>query len=179
VIRQESVTEADIVAEFRARHLELVRLAALLLGDYAAAEDVVQDVFARVWAARVRLAVEGVGAGYFHTSVVNACRSLHRRRVIARRFGSSREAAQLTEPVASAETIALRADEDSQVLRALAALPQRQREALVLRYYQRLSEAETADVMRISRGTVKSTTSRALASLGRTLRRQGFWTGTQ
>jgi RNA polymerase sigma factor (sigma-70 family) len=179
VIRQESATEADIVAEFRSRHLELVRLAALLLGDYAAAEDVVQDVFARVWAARVRLAVEGVSGGYFHTSVVNACRSLHRRRAIVRRFGSSREAAQWSEPVASAETVALRADEDSQVLRALAALPQRQREALVLRYYQRLSEAETADVMRVSRGTVKSTTSRALASLARTLRQHGHWTGTQ
>lgn len=102
MIREESVTEADIVAEFRARHLDLVRL--------------------------------------------------------ARRFGSSREAAQLTEPVASAETVALRADEDSQVLRTLAALPRRQREALVLRYYQRLSEAETAEVMRVSRGTVKSAT---------------------
>jgi RNA polymerase sigma factor (sigma-70 family) len=179
VIRQESVTEADIVAEFRARHLQLVRLAALLLGDYAAAEDVVQDVFARVWAARARLAVEGVSAGYIHTSVVNACRSLHRRRVIARRFGSSRDASQWFDPVASAETVALRADEDSQVVRALAALPRRQREALVLRYYQRLSEAETAEVMRVSRGTVKSTTARALASLGRTLRQHGHWEGVQ
>jgi DNA-directed RNA polymerase specialized sigma24 family protein len=104
VIRYESTTAEDIVAQFRTRHLELVRLAALLLGDHAAAEDVVQDVFARVWAARARLAADGISAGYFHTSVVNACRSQHRRHAIARRFGSSREAAQWSEPVASPAT---------------------------------------------------------------------------
>ena len=56
--------EADIVAQFRARHLELVRLAALLLGDSAAAEDVVQDVFTRVWEGRRRLAAAGFTAPY-------------------------------------------------------------------------------------------------------------------
>jgi RNA polymerase sigma-70 factor (sigma-E family) len=179
VIRHESTTDADIVALFRARHLELVRLAALLLADYAAAEDVVQDVFTRVWAARQRLADDGVSPGYFYTSVVNACRSVHRRRATARRFGGSRDAAQWSEPAASAETVVLSADEDSQVLRALASLPNRQREALILRYYQRLTEAEIAEVMRISCGTVKSTTSRGLATLARRLRQEGHWPGTQ
>ena len=163
--------EADIVAQFRARHLELVRLAALLLGDSAAAEDVVQDVFARVWEGRDRLAAAGFSAGYFYRAVVNGCRSVHRRRG-AFPAGSAAEAALLSQPGTSAEDVVLRADEDRRVLHALAALPRRQREALVLRYYQRLSEAEIAEAMRISRGTVKSTTARGLAALGRRLRQE-------
>jgi len=77
-------------------------------------------------------------------------------------------------PEASAEEAVLRADEDRLVLRGLAALPRRQREALVLRYYQRLSEAQIAEAMGISRGTVKSTTARGLAALGRRLRQEGL-----
>ena len=166
--------EADIVAQFRSRHLELVRLAALLLGDAAAAEDVVQDVFARVWAGRDRLAAAGFTAAYFYRAVVNGCRSVHRRRREPSLSGASAEAALLTVPDVSAEEAMLRADEDRLVLSGLAALPRRQREALVLRYYQRLSEAEIAEAMGISRGTVKSTTARGLAALGRRLRQEGL-----
>lgn len=162
--------EADIVAQFRARHLELVRLAALLLGDRGAAEDVVQDVFARVWAGRGRLAEAGFTGAYFYRSVVNGCRSVHRRRGA---FPAA-EAVLPAELGSSAEDVVLRADEDRRVLRALAALPRRQREALILRYYQRLSEAEIAEAMGISRGTVKSTTARGLAALGRRLRQEGL-----
>ena len=60
--------------------------------------------------------------------------------------------------------------EQRSVAGALRRLPERQREALVLRYYLDLSEAEIAAAMGISRGTVKSATSRALAAVGRTLR---------
>jgi RNA polymerase sigma-70 factor (sigma-E family) len=165
--------EADIVAQFRARHLDLVRLAALLLGDSAAAEDVVQDVFARVWEGRDRLAAAGFTAGYFYRAVVNGCRSVHRRRRGPFLLGASAEVALLAVPEASAEEAVLRADDDRRMLRALAALPRRQREALILRYYQRLSEAEIAAAMGISRGTVKSTTARGLAALGRRLRQEG------
>jgi RNA polymerase sigma-70 factor (sigma-E family) len=164
--------DADVIAQFHARHVDLVRLAALLLGDHAAAEDVVQDVFVKVWKARHRLAVDGVSAAYFHRAVVNACRSVHRRRGIARRFNGSRDAALWMEPEASAEDVALRTAQELAVLRALATLPLRQREALVLRYYQRMSEAEIAAVMGVSRGTVKSTAARGLAALGRRLRLQ-------
>jgi RNA polymerase sigma-70 factor (sigma-E family) len=164
--------EADVIAQFRARQLDLVRLAALLLGDHAAAEDVVQDVFVKVWAARGRLAANGVSAAYFHKAVVNGCRSVHRRRAIARRFGGSRDASAWLEPQASAEDTALRAAEEIAVLRALATLPVRQREALVLRYYQRMSEAEIAAAMGVSCGTVKSTAARGLAALGRRLRQE-------
>jgi RNA polymerase sigma factor (sigma-70 family) len=122
--------EADIVAEFRARHLDLVKLATLLLGDPGGAEDVVQDVFTRVWERRQRLATDGFSGAYFYRSVVNACRSAQRRRRVLLRSGTRLgEVAELAAS-ASAEDVMLRTDEDRLVLRALAALPRRQREGL-------------------------------------------------
>jgi RNA polymerase sigma factor (sigma-70 family) len=155
---------------FLARHVDLVRLATLLVGDQATAEDVVQDVFARVCAREEQLA--GRAMPYFRAAVVNACRSVHRRRGIARRFGGSVEAKLWSEPAGSAETAVLLAEDRRQVLAALAALPRRQREALVLRYYQRLTEPEIAETMGISRGTVKSTLSRGLDALGARLSKE-------
>jgi RNA polymerase sigma-70 factor (sigma-E family) len=152
---------ADIADLFRARHLELVRLAALLVGDRATAEDVVQDVFVKVCARWERFTENGVAVSYFRTAVINTCRSVHRRRSIARRFGLGAEAP--LEP--SAESAVLLAEDRRKVLLALRHLPGRQREALVLRFYLRLSEAEIAESMGISRGTVKSTISRGLDSL--------------
>jgi RNA polymerase sigma factor (sigma-70 family) len=75
-------------------------------------------------------------------------------------------------PVESAEATALIGEEHQQVLTAIRRLPDRQREALVLRFYLDLDEAEIAASMQVSRGTVKSTTSRALAALGRILGEQ-------
>jgi RNA polymerase sigma-70 factor (sigma-E family) len=151
---------------FQARHVGLVRLATLLVGDQATAEDVVQDVFTRVCARADQLAGNDIGLSYFRTAVVNACRSVHRRRGIARRLGGSVEVTLWSEPTGAAEAEVLLAEDRRQVLLALAALPRRQREALVLRYYQRLSEADIAETMGISRGTVKSTLSRGLDALG-------------
>lgn len=164
--------EAGIADLFRARHTDLVRLATLLVGDQATAEDVVQDVFTRVYARAERLTENGVAMSYFRTAVLNACRSVHRRRAIARRFGGSTEAKLWAEPAESPEATIMLAEDRRQVLRAVAALPRRQREALVLRYYQRLSEPEIAETMGISRGTVKSTLSRGLAALGSTLSKE-------
>jgi RNA polymerase sigma factor (sigma-70 family) len=73
-------------------------------------------------------------------------------------------------PSESAEARALLSEEQRAVARAIRGLPDRQREALVLRYYLNLSEADTAEAMRVSRGAVKSATSRALAALGRRLK---------
>jgi RNA polymerase sigma factor (sigma-70 family) len=102
------------------------------------------------------------------SSVINGCRSALRRRVrqlTVTGFGDEGESD-------SAESAALLGEEHRQVLVAIRRLPSRQREALVLRYYLDLDEAEIAASMRISRGTVKSTTSRALAALGRILEDQ-------
>jgi RNA polymerase sigma-70 factor (sigma-E family) len=157
---------AGVADLFRARHVDLVRLATLLVGDQATAEDVVQDVFTRVYARAERLTANGIAMPYFRTAVVNACRSVHRQRGVVRRFGGSVEAKLWAEPAGSPEAAVLLAEDRRQVLRALDALPRRQREALVLRFYQRLSEPEIAETMGISRGTVKSTLSRGLDALG-------------
>jgi RNA polymerase sigma factor (sigma-70 family) len=193
--RVESVTDANAVTRpgqgdlsvaevFRANHLELVRLAALLVGDLATAEDVVQDVFARLQARPGRFAglaarppgaaSPGAGAAadplpYIRASVVNGCRSVHRRRRVAwRRAAAGDDPLRLT-VAESAESAAIAAEERRKVLRALAALPGRRREVLVLRYYLGLSEAQIASVLGISHGTVKSTAARGLAALARVL----------
>ncbi len=76
----------DLAALFRRHHLELVRLALLLVGDQPTAEDVVQDVFARLQARDGRLAGrDDGGLAYARAAVVNGCRSVHRRRVTAYR----------------------------------------------------------------------------------------------
>ena len=73
---------------------------------------------------------------------------------------------------ASAEASVLLAEEHREVLRALRRLPARQREAVVLRYCLALPEAEAADAMNVTRGTVKSAASRGLAALGRILKEE-------
>jgi RNA polymerase sigma factor (sigma-70 family) len=97
--------------------------------------------------------------------VLNGCRTALRRRSRADRAHYLSEV-----PSESAEARALLSEEQRAVARAIRDLPDRQREALVLRYYLNLSEADTAEAMRVSRGAVKSATSRALAALGRRLK---------
>lgn len=155
---------------FRSHQLELVRLATLLVGDQPTAEDIVQDVFARVYPRWYRLTEHGTDPlPYIRASVVNGCRSAHRRRGVARRFGGAHESPAGQPDAVSAEDAVLLTEDRREVLRAMAGLPGRQREALVLRYYLDLSEAEIAATMGTSRGTVKSTISRGLAALSRAI----------
>lgn len=152
---------------FRRHHVELVRLAVLLTHDQQTAEDVVQDVFARLHA-RQALGRSGEELAYIRASVLNACRSVLRRRVVARRADLIHDVLD-ERAAASAEAEAIRADDRRQVLTALAALPSRRREVLVLRYYLGLSEAEIASTLGISQGTVKSAAARGIAALARAL----------
>ncbi|WP_433188145.1 SigE family RNA polymerase sigma factor [Actinoallomurus sp. CA-150999] len=145
---------------FREHHLELIRMALFIVGDQPTAEDVVQDAFAAVHRRFDRLRDPRNALPYIRAAVLNGCRGVLRRRAIARRFGGAYEP-----PIWSAESAALLGEDRREVFLALRSLPRRQREALVLRYYLDLSEAEIAEVMGVSRGTVKSTTSRALAAL--------------
>ena len=157
------------VTELYAGHaLGLVRLAVLLVGDRASAEDIVQDAFLGLYRRWDRLPDTSAPLGYLRVSVLNGCRTALRRRTRTRLAS----AAAFTEPppAESAEARALLTGEQRAVAVALRRLPQRQREALVLRYYLDLSEAEIAATMGISRGTVKSATSRALAAVGRILK---------
>lgn len=145
---------------YGAHYRPLVRLGVLLLHDTGAAEEVVQDAFVAMHGRWGRLRDPDKALAYLRAAVVNRSRSALRHRVVV--------AAHPPAPpdeVPSAEASALRRLERDRVLRALAALPQRQREALVLRYYGDLSEAQVAAAMGVSAGAVKSHTSRGLAAL--------------
>ena len=164
------VSAGMISALFRHHHGDLVRLAMLLVGDQPTAEDVVQDVYASVHTRWTRLPARDSGLAYVRAAVLNRCRSVLRRRGVAGRASLSSRPAE--ETLASAEHEAILSEDRRQVLQALARLPHRRREVLVLRYYLDLSEAEIAEVLGISPGTVKSTAARGLAALARALGEQ-------
>jgi RNA polymerase sigma-70 factor (sigma-E family) len=152
---------------FRQHHADLVRLALLLVGDQPTAEDVVQDVFARLCTRSLLPAGDG-SLTYVRAAVLNGCRSTLRRRAVARRVTRWHDPLA-TAAQGSAEHEVLLAEDRRQVLKALATLPARRREVLVLRYWLGLSEREIAEVLGISTGTVKSTAARGIATLARKL----------
>jgi RNA polymerase sigma-70 factor (sigma-E family) len=163
-VRDEGREDAASVAVtdlFRAHHLELVRLALLMTGDLAAAEDVVQDAFEQLHRRWPGLRQPGSGLAYVRSSVLNGCRSMHRRARVARKH-----AAQLAEPPSAGAD----AGERSDLVAALLALPRRQREVLVLRYYADLDVAEIAGTLRIGPSAVRSTAARGLDALARALK---------
>ncbi len=161
----------DVAVLFREQHADLVRLAVLLVGDRPSAEDVVQDVFTRL-CLRGRLPAGNGSVAYVRAAVLNGCRSALRRRAVARRFRISGQSVVRDALQDSAENEVILADDRRQVLAALAVLPPRRREVLVLRYWLGLTEAEIASVLGVSTGTVKSTAARALAALARKLGEQ-------
>jgi RNA polymerase sigma-70 factor (sigma-E family) len=138
----------------------LVRLAALLVRDMATAEEIVQDSFVAVHSNWRRLKDNAKASSYLRQCVVNRARSILRHRLVA-----DRTAPKLAPDMPSAEQGALTLLERSAVVAALHTLPPRQREAVVLRYYADLSEAEIASTMGITKGAVKSHTARAIAAL--------------
>lgn len=164
-----SWTADDAVTRlFVTQYRPLVRLAALLLNDDSSAEEVAQDAFVSLHRAWGRVRDPDRAVAYLRQIVVNRCRSALRHRGVVDRF-LRRQGPSLTEP--SAESGAIAAETQAEVLAALGRLPVRQREALILRFYGDLSEAQVADAMGISAGAVKSHTSRGLAALRRTMER--------
>ncbi|MEU7019689.1 sigma-70 family RNA polymerase sigma factor [Streptomyces sp. NPDC046203] len=150
---------------YRARRLDMVRLALFLVDDLPTAEDVVQDAFAAVCRAYgTSLAGLADPGAYLHTAVVNAARSVLRRRRTARAYVPPHQGAG-----APVDEGLLLAEEHRHVLDALGELTRRQREVLVLRYWSELTEAQIAHTLGLSRGTVKSTASRALDALEKKL----------
>jgi len=138
----------------------LVRLAALLVRDTPTAEEVVQDAFVAMHGGWQRLRDAEKALAYLRQSVVNRSRSVLRHRTVV-----DKNLQKAPPDMPSAEHGALVLLERSAVVAALRGLPERQREAIVLRYYADLSEAEIADTMGISRGAVKSHTARGMAAL--------------
>lgn len=121
----------------------LVRMATLLVQDMAAAEDITQAAFAGI-SVRRWMKNPAVRAAYLRHSVVTGARAARRRSMATRRPGLG----------------------DLPVLVMLRSLPSRQREALVLRYYANLSEAEAAAAMGVTRGALRRHAARGLAAAG-------------
>jgi len=151
---------------YAAHYRSLVRLAALLLRDMATAEEVVQDSFVAMHDGWRRLRDNDKALSYLRQSVVNRSRSVLRHRVVV-----DRNAPKPPPDMPSAEQGAITLLERSAVVTALRTLPPRQREALVLRFYGDLSEAQIAAAMGISKGAVKSHTARAMTALRSVLER--------
>jgi RNA polymerase sigma-70 factor (sigma-E family) len=155
-----------VTAIYSEHYRSLVRLAAFLVRDNATAEEVVQDSFVAMHGAWRRLRDTDKALSYLRQSVVNRSRSVLRHRMVV-----DKNTPKPPPDMPSAEHGAIIQLERSAVVSALRGLPERQREALVLRYYGDLSEAQIASVMGISRGAVKSHTARAMAALRAVLER--------
>jgi RNA polymerase sigma-70 factor (sigma-E family) len=152
-------TEAAFDELYRSQWHHLVRVALLLVDDVESAKDCVQDAFVGLY--RRPLRNPDAQLGYLRRSVVNAARSMLRRRGIARRHLRTAQAVA----VPGADHAVIVSAEHAALMAALRQLPQRQREVLVLRYWSGLPEAEIAAVLGIRPGTVKSAASRALTAL--------------
>src|SRR5260370_24973924 len=152
--------EQAVTAMYSEHYRSLVRLAALLVRDVATAEEVVQDSFIAMHTAWRRIRDNDKALSYLRQSVVNRSRSVLRHRVVV-----DKNAPKPAPDMPSAEQGAISLLERSAGIAALRTLPPRQREALVLKYYADLSEAQIAASMGISRGAVKSHTARGVAAL--------------
>lgn len=154
--------DADFAAYLAARQPSLLRTAYLLTGNRHDAEDLVQTAFAKLYLSWDKVRSQGSMDGYVRRILVNEHNSLWRRAWKRREHTTDDSVLHaLDTPHEDAPDEGI-----SAVLwEVVRTLPRRARAVVVLRYYEELSEAETAAVLGISVGTVKSQTSRALATL--------------
>jgi RNA polymerase sigma-70 factor (sigma-E family) len=148
----------DFRSYVSARSPALLRTAYMLTGNRADAEDLLQTALAKTYLSWDRIREREAIDGYVRRILVNTQTSFWRRRKV-----DEYATEVLPERPGRDETADL--DLHDALWNALTSLPKRQRAMVVLRYYEDLSEAETARVMGVSVGTVKSTTSRALTRL--------------
>ena len=158
--RAEWSPDRAVIELYSEHYRALVRLAALLVRDTPTAEEVVQDSFVAMHGGWQRLRDTEKALAYLRQAVVNRSRSVLRHRTVV-----DKNLQKAPPDMPSAEHGALVLLERSAVVAALRELPDRQREAIVLRYYADLSEAEIATAMGISRGAVKSHTARGMTAL--------------
>ena len=136
-----------------------VRLAYLMTGDRQVAEDIAQDAFVKVAGRFHDLRSQDAFGPYFRRAVVNLCNSHFRRQTVERAF--LRKEATAPPPASTPPDVERR---DSLRV-ALLALPPRQRAAIVLRYFEDMSEAQTGELMGCSAGAVKSLVARGMQTL--------------
>lgn len=135
------------------------RLAFLLTGDPMLAEDLVQDAFVHFVGRLDHLRDPGAFDAYLRRTIVNLSKNVHRRRAIERSY-LQRRTAELRENHHDPDN-----SEFESMRAALMALPERQRAALVLRYYEDLPEAEIAELLLCRRATVRTLVARGLEGL--------------
>src|SRR3989441_6583056 len=138
---------------------EAVRLAYLLTRDRALAEDLVQDAFVKLAGRLVHLRDPGAFDAYLRRTVVNLANSHHRRKRLERAYLKREEGA------ARATAVQIDPGPRDELWGAMRRLSERQRAALVLRYYEGLSEQQVAEILDCRPGTLESLVSRALATL--------------
>jgi RNA polymerase sigma-70 factor (sigma-E family) len=163
--RVESDRETAIAELFETHHLPLVRLAVLLGADDA--EDIVAEAFYQLYRRWRRLRSPEAAATYLRSVVVNLTRMRIRHLQVVRKH-AVRDGDAPTHAASGEERAVLR-DDQRALVGAVRALPARQREALVLRYWLDLRESEIADAMGISAGSVKVHVSRGMDALSRML----------
>jgi RNA polymerase sigma-70 factor (sigma-E family) len=159
--------EAAVTALFDQHHTQLLRLA-VLLGAEGDAEDVVAEAFCELYRRWPRLRDPGAAPAYLRSVVCNLARMRLRHLQVVRRHQASEPPGADVPGHSPEQEVVLREDHREVVL-ALRELPERQRQALVLRYWLDLKEAEVAAAMGISPGAVKAHTSRGMAALTRLL----------
>lgn len=142
----------------------LMRTAFLLTGEQHAAEDLVQSTLEQVYVAWHRVASADAPEAYVRRVMVNAHARRCRRKLREFLAPRSEDAGLAHEVVDTGDRIA-QADDRHTLLKALAELPARQREAVVLRYWEDLTETQTAEAMGCSVGTVKSNAAKGIAKL--------------
>lgn len=151
-----TVKDAEFTEYMAARQPALLRTAYLLTGDSHTAEDLVQTALAKLYLSWDKVHQQELVDAYVRRILVNEHNSLWRRP------WKRREAVTAELPEQATATAS---GHDPELWELVLSLPRKQRAAVVLRYYEELSEAETAAVLGVSVGTVKSQTSRALAAL--------------
>jgi len=157
--REDARMDGDGYQElFHGQFAAMTRLAAMLGADDP--EDVAQEAFVRLHRRSRTLRDPHAAVAYLRTTVVNLTRSRLRHLSVVRRL-----APDPPPDVPSAEHDVVRRESHRHLLDALGQLSARHREALVLRYWLDLSEAEMAEAMSVSKGTVKSHVSRGLDAL--------------
>jgi RNA polymerase sigma-70 factor (sigma-E family) len=157
-------TQAGRLGELYRDHADpALRLAYLLTGDRGLAEDLVQEAFVRVGGRFVHLRDPEAFGAYLRRAVVNLANSHFRRRRVERAY-LTRATSDAAVRAGSSQAGPPVEDRD-QLWQALGRLPQRQRAAIVLRFYEDLSEARIAELLRCRPGTVKSLLSRGLEAM--------------
>ncbi|MEU6065844.1 SigE family RNA polymerase sigma factor [Streptomyces sp. NPDC047082] len=141
----------------------LMRTAFLLTGEQHAAEDLIQSTLEQVYVAWRKVGSADDPEAYVRRVMINAHARRHRRRL--KEFLAPKDDSGLAHEVADTGDRISQADDRSALLKALGQLPPRQREAVVLRYWEDLTETQAAEAMGCSVGTVKSNAAKGIAKL--------------